>query len=97
MANRTAIGVDLGTTYSCVAAFQNGKVEIIANEHGNRRTPSYIAFNKSSRLIGDEAKSQVALNPNNTIFNVKRLVDRKFDDPTVQNDMKHWPFKVTSD
>ncbi|CAF1491014.1 unnamed protein product [Rotaria sordida] len=97
MANRTAIGVDLGTTYSCVAVFQNGKVEIIANEHGNRRTPSYIAFNKSGRLIGDEAKSQVALNPNNTIFNVKRLVGRKFDDPTVQNDMKHWPFKVTSD
>ncbi|CAF3890057.1 unnamed protein product [Rotaria sp. Silwood1] len=89
MTRRTAIGVDLGTTYSSVAVLQYGNVEIIANEHGNRRTPSYIAFTKSGRLIGDEAKSQVALNPNNTIFNAKRLVGRKFNDLTVQSDMKH--------
>ncbi|CAF5013636.1 unnamed protein product, partial [Rotaria sp. Silwood1] len=89
MTSRTAIGVDLGTTYSSVAVLQYGNVEIIANEHGNRRTPSYIAFTKSGRLIGDEAKSQVALNPNNTIFNAKRLVGRKFNDLTIQVEYKN--------
>ncbi|CUM66370.1 uncharacterized protein PRCAT00004034001 [Priceomyces carsonii] len=89
-----AVGIDLGTTYSCVAHFQNDRVEIIANDQGNRTTPSYVAFTDTERLIGDAAKNQAAMNPTNTVFDAKRLIGRKFSDAEVQHDITHYPFKI---
>ncbi|KAF7811318.1 heat shock cognate 70 kDa protein 2-like [Senna tora] len=91
-----AIGIDLGTTYSCVAVWENDGVEIIVNEQGNRTTPSCVSFTDSQRMVGEAAKNKAASNPTNTVFDAKRLIGRKFNDTHVQNDMKHWPFKVIS-
>lgn len=92
--SKYAIGVDLGTTTSAVGVWINDRVEIIANEQGNRTTPSYVAFTDSERLIGDAAKSQAAGNPRNTVFDAKRLIGRKFDESSVKTNMSHWPFTV---
>jgi heat shock 70kDa protein 1/2/6/8 len=95
--NGRSIGIDLGTTYSCVGIYRDDRIEIIANDQGNRTTPSFVAFTDTERLIGDSAKNQVAMNPSNTVFDAKRLIGRRFADAEVQADMKHFPFKVLGD
>ena len=89
-----AIGIDLGTTYSCVGIFQNDRVEIIANDQGNRTTPSYVSFTDTERLIGDAAKNIVAVNPSNTVYDAKRMIGRKYDDEALQSDLKHFSYDV---
>merc|ERR1719327_1706181 len=90
----SVMGIDLGTTYSCVGVYKNGRVEILQNDQGNRITPSVVAFTKEGRLVGDAAKNQAALDPSNTVYDAKRLIGRNFYDETVQADMKHWPFEI---
>jgi L1 cell adhesion molecule like protein len=92
-----AIGIDLGTTYSCVGVYRNNRVEIIQNEQGHSISPSMVSFNEVGRAVGDAARLNMTKNPKNTVYEIKRLIGKKFSDPTVQEDIKLWPFKVVSD
>jgi L1 cell adhesion molecule like protein len=93
----SAVGIDLGTTYSCIGVYRNNSVDILANDNGNRTTPSMVAFNDTERLVGEGAKNQINRNPSNTIFGAKRLIGRRFEEKSVQENSKHWPFKIIKD
>lgn len=95
--SRVAIGIDLGTTYSCVGVFQNGSVEIIANDQGNRITPSYVSFQDNERLIGDGAKNASTQNPTQTVYEIKRMIGREFNDPILQKDLQLLPYTVVNE
>jgi len=97
MDKKYAIGIDLGTTYSCVGWWKDNRCEIIANDQGNRTTPSFVAFTDTERLIGDGAKNQASMNPENTIYDAKRLIGRKYSDPIIQNEISNFPFEVIDD
>ena len=92
-----AIGIDLGTSYSSVAVFMKGKAEVIANNRGNKMTPSYVAYANSERLTGESAKFQTTLNPLNTVYGTNRIIGQRFEHPACQSDMKYWPFKVVNE
>ena len=92
-----AIGIDLGTTYSCVGVWRDNRCEIIANDQGNRTTPSYVGFTETERLVGDAAKHSATMNPTNTVYDAKRLIGRKMDDESVKSDMKYFSFKIQQD
>ena len=94
MVNEKCIGIDLGTTYSCVGFWKDNRAEIIANDQGNRTTPSYVAFNETERLIGDAAKNQSSLNPTNTVYDAKRFIGRNFNDKIVQSDLKYLTYDI---
>ena len=89
-----AIGIDLGTTYNCVGVWQHDRIEIILNDQGNRTTPSMVAFTPNERLVGDAAKFQISTNPTNTVFDVKRLIGRRYNDPSMRSDKQLWPFTI---
>ena len=96
MSKPNAIGIDLGTAYSCVAVCKQGKVKILSNSEGKRKTPSYVAFTETERLIGDVAKDLVSSNPTNTVFNIKRSIGRKFDEVVALDGFNHWPFSIVN-
>ena len=96
MSDKVAIGIDLGTTFSCVAIWKNGKVDIIANELGDRTTPSFVSFTKDERLVGSAAKNSIISNLSNTIYDIKRIIGRNYNDSNIQEELKNYTFNITN-